>query len=111
MKSDGTLSPILNTSIQPLTNSKWDDILPYSVKLVFTMVWNIVTWILYKRSTDANETHIYVAINQAADVLMTEKLKTIPQIEKYWPNISTKSARRMKMRYGKKLRGLRNTIH
>ncbi len=82
MKSDGTLSPILATSIQPLTNKNWDNILPYSVRLVFTMVWNIVTWILYKRSTDVNETHIYVAINQAADVLMTEKLKTVPQIEK-----------------------------
>ncbi len=81
MKSDATLSPLLATSIQPLTNPKWDKSLPYGVKLVFTLVWNIVTWILLRRITDANETHIYVAINQAADVLMSEKILEISQIE------------------------------
>jgi hypothetical protein len=81
MKSDGTLSPLLATSMQPLTNPKWDETLPYPVRLVFTLVWNIVSWILYKRRTDANETHIYVAINQAADVLMSEKILNARQIE------------------------------
>ena len=80
MKSDGTLTPLLATSTQFLTNPKWDQTLPYPVRLVFTSVWNILTWLLYKRKTEANETHIYVAINQAADVLMSEKLLSIPQI-------------------------------
>lgn len=81
MKSDGTLSPILATSMQPLTNSMWDETLPYAVRLVFTLVWNIVTWILLKRHNDSNETHIYVAINQAADVVMNENMLSIPEIE------------------------------
>lgn len=80
MKNDGTLSPLLATSMQPLTNPKWDESLPYSIRLVFTLVWNIVTWILFKRNNNENETHIYVAINQAADVLMRENILSIPQI-------------------------------
>ena len=80
MKSDATLSPLLATSMQPLTNPQWDETLPYPVRLVFTLVWNIVTWILFRRSTDANETHIYVAINQAADALMSESILTVEQI-------------------------------
>ncbi len=80
MKSDGTLSTVLATSMQPLTNPEWDETFPYSVRLVFTLVWNIVTWILMRRRTDADETHIYIAINQAADVLMSENILTAPQI-------------------------------
>jgi len=81
MKSDALLQPLLATMMQPLTNPQWDDILPYSIKLVFTMVWNILTWILMRRKTDADETHIYIAINQGADILMSEKIYGTPEIE------------------------------
>ncbi len=80
MKSDASLSVLLATSMQPLMNPKWDETLPYTVKLVFTMVFNIVTWILYRRKTEANETHVYVAINQAADILLSESILSVEQI-------------------------------
>lgn len=74
MKSDATLSPMLATCMQPLTNPKWDTTFPQSVKLVFTSVFNTLVWILYRRKNDQQETHIYVAINQAADVLLRESI-------------------------------------
>lgn len=80
MKSDATLSPMLATCMQPLTNPKWDGALTHSVKLVFTAVFNTLTWILYRRRTDQHETHIYVAINQAADALMRESILTVEEI-------------------------------
>lgn len=82
MKSDATLSPLLATCMQPLTNQQWDNTLPQSVRLVFTSVFNILIWILYRRRTKDKETHIYVAINQAADVLLREKLMTTEEINK-----------------------------
>lgn len=81
MKSDGTLSPIFKTATQPLTNSEWDDAFPYTVRLCFTLVWNILSWVLFKRKNEANETHIYVACNQAVDVLISEKILRINEIE------------------------------
>ncbi|GEM_PF-1939964 len=80
MKSDPLLQPMLATSMQPLTNPRWDDTLPRSVRLVFTSIWNLLTWILFKRATDARETHVSLAINQAADALMSESLMTVEQI-------------------------------
>lgn len=74
MKSDATLSPMLATSMQPLTNKEWDKALPQSVRLVFTTVFNILVWILFRRQTPDYETHIYVAINQASDALFRESL-------------------------------------
>lgn len=80
MKSDATLSPLLATCMQPLTNPKWDAALTQSVKLVFTAVFNTLTWILYRRKTDQYETHIYVAINQAADALLRESILSVEDI-------------------------------
>jgi hypothetical protein len=80
MKSDATLSPMLATIMQPVTNKEWDNLLPQSVKLVFTSVFNILLWILLKRRNSASETHIYVAINQAADALMRESILSAEQI-------------------------------
>ena len=82
MKSDATLSPMLATIMQPLTNAEWDGLLPQSMKLTYTMVFNILIWILKRRRTPDNETHIYVAINQAADVLMRESIKSTDEINK-----------------------------
>ncbi len=76
MKSDATLSPMLATCMQPLQNPKWDSTLNQSVRLVFTLVFNMLVWILYRRKTDFHETHIYVAINQGADVLLRENIRS-----------------------------------
>jgi hypothetical protein len=76
MKSDAALSPLLATCMQPLTNKEWDNTLTPSVRLVFTMIFNILAWILYRRKTDHNETHIYVAINMGADVLLRETIRS-----------------------------------
>jgi hypothetical protein len=80
MKCDATLSPMLATCMQPLTNPQWDNVLPQSVKLVFTLVFNILVWILYRRRNAEHETHIYVAINQGADVLLRESLRSADDI-------------------------------
>ncbi len=82
MKSDATLSPMLATIMQPLRNPQWDNVLPESVKLAYTLVFNILVWILYRRRTDHNETHIYVAINQAADILLREAILSADDINK-----------------------------
>ena len=74
MKKDRLLVPYFATGSQPLTNSSWDDTFPYTTRLVFTSVWNILTWILLRRNNAEGETHIYIAINQAADVLLSEKI-------------------------------------
>lgn len=80
MKEHVPLSPVLYTFLGPLTNKRWDDTLPNSVRLVFTAVWNILTWLLYRERNDAGETHIYISVNQAADALMSEKLKSVDEI-------------------------------
>jgi hypothetical protein len=76
MKSDATLTPMLHTCMQPLQNKDWDRVLPLHVRLVFTSVFNMLVWILYRRQTPAYETHIYVAINQASDVLLNKSMLT-----------------------------------
>ena len=76
MKSDATLSPLLATCMQPITNKQWDNTLNQSVRLVFTSIFNILVWILYRRRTNHHETHIYVAINQGADVLLREYIRS-----------------------------------
>jgi len=76
MKSDAALSPMLATCMQPLKNPQWDNTLNQSTRLVFTSVFNMLAWILYRRKTDFNETHIYVAINQGADVLLRETIRS-----------------------------------
>lgn len=80
MKGDVLLSPLFATMMQPITHAKWDETLPYSVRLVYTSVWNVLTWTLFRRVNEGNETHICVAINQAADALMTEKILTVDEI-------------------------------
>lgn len=80
MKEHVPLTPILYTFLGPLTNHRWDNTLPSSVHLVFTAVWNIFTWLLYRERNDAGETHIYVAVNQAADALNREAIMSFDEI-------------------------------
>lgn len=80
MKGDVLLGPLLGKIMQALTSAKWDDTLPYSVRLVYTSVWNVLTWLLFRRLSYSEETHICVAINQAADALMTEKICSVDEI-------------------------------
>jgi hypothetical protein len=82
MKSDLLLHPYWVTLMQPLTNSGWDNALPKPVRLVYTSVWNILTWILYKRMNEHQETHIYISINQSCDALLSENILKTEQIEK-----------------------------
>lgn len=82
LKRDPTLSPMLATSMQPLTNKRWDIVLPESVRLVFTSVFNILVWLQLKRRNFNGETHIYVAINQGADVLLRESLISTEELNK-----------------------------
>lgn len=89
MKSDATLMPMWLTTLQPLRNKAWDNTLPNPVQLVFTAVFNILSWILYRRQTPDLETHIYVAINQAADALLQKSYMTgqaINQLLKEYEN-------------------------
>lgn len=80
MKGDPRLAALLATIMQPLTNDGWDGALPRSVRLVYTSVWNILTWILFRRSNEQGETHIYLAVNQAADALLSENIMTVDEI-------------------------------
>jgi len=80
MKEHAVLNPIHYTFIGPLTNSAWDATLPNSVRLVYTAVWNILTWLLFREHNDAGETHIYIAVNQAADALHSEKMMSFEEI-------------------------------
>jgi hypothetical protein len=80
MKEHALLHPILFTFLGPLTNSFWDETLPNSVRLVFTAVWNILTWLIYRERNDAGETHIYIAVNQAADALHSENIMSFEEI-------------------------------
>ena len=72
LKTSQRLAPLLATAMRPLTNPAWDAALPHPVRLVFTSVWNILTWLLFRRKAYSGETHIYVAINQAADAILSE---------------------------------------
>lgn len=76
LKNHPQLRSLFATGMQPLTNPGWDDALPGPVRLVFTAVWNILAWLTFKRQNENGETHIYVAVNQAADALMSGKILT-----------------------------------
>jgi hypothetical protein len=82
MKSDVLLYPVFTTIMQPLAHPDWDNVFTREVKLAYTSVWNILTWILSRRITEEGETHISVAINQAADALMSAGVLKTEQIEK-----------------------------
>ncbi|MFX0101232.1 MAG: hypothetical protein ACFFCS_16785 [Candidatus Hodarchaeota archaeon] len=75
------LKSYMATFMEPLTNSSWEDMLPDSIQLVFTSVWNVITFLIFRRVTESNETHIYVAINQACDVILREKLLSKVELE------------------------------
>nr|MDO8109917.1 hypothetical protein [Candidatus Sigynarchaeota archaeon] len=68
------LKRYLATFVEPLTNPGWDDVLPLSVRLVYTAVYNLFTFLVFTRFSPSNESHINVAINQACDAIMREKL-------------------------------------
>jgi hypothetical protein len=82
MKGDLLLHPYWVTLMQPLTNSSWDHVLSKPARLVYTSIWNILTWILYKRMNEQQETHIYISINQSCDALLSEDILKKEQIEK-----------------------------
>jgi hypothetical protein len=76
-----TLKQHLATSMEPLTNQGWDGVLPLSVRLVFTAVFNLLTFLLLTRVTQNNENHVYVAINQACDAILREKILSKDELE------------------------------
>jgi hypothetical protein len=81
LKNNPQLRSMFATCMQPLTNPDWDNILPHTVRLVFTSIWNMLTWIVFKRKSDTGETHIYISINQSIDALVSEKILTFAQAD------------------------------
>jgi len=69
------------TFMEPITNPAWDDVLPLSTRLVFTSVFNVLAFLLMHRYTQANEPHIYVAINQACDAILRENFLSKDELE------------------------------
>jgi hypothetical protein len=74
LNGSSSLRRYLATFMEPLTNQAWDDALPLSVQLVFTATWNLLTYLLFRRKTKEDETHVYVAVNQACDAILREKV-------------------------------------
>ncbi len=82
LNSSSSLRRYLATFMEPLTNPAWDDALPLSVRLVFTATWNLLTYLLFKRKTEEGETHVYIAVNQACDAIMREKVLSQADLER-----------------------------
>ncbi len=81
LNRSSSLKRYLATFMEPLTNPGWDDVLPLSVRLVFTAVWNLLTYVLYTQKNQEGETHIYIAVNQACDAILREKLLSQNDLE------------------------------
>lgn len=80
MRNDPVLMKMLATSMQFLINPQWEQVVPREVRLVFTSAWNSLIWIVHRQRNSDKETHIYVAINQAADALLSCNIKTVDEI-------------------------------
>nr|MDO8088144.1 hypothetical protein [Candidatus Sigynarchaeum springense] len=82
LASSSSLRHYLATFMQPLTNPDWDGVLPEPVGLVFTATWNLLTYLLLRQKTKEGETHVYVAINQACDAILREKLLSQGELDR-----------------------------
>jgi hypothetical protein len=69
------------TFLEPLTIEKWNKLFPESVRLVFTSVFNLLSFLIIERLTPDNETHIYVSINMACDVILRENIMDKSELE------------------------------
>jgi len=76
-----TMKGHMATIMEPLTNPAWDDVLPLSVRLVYTSVFNVLAFLLMHRFANEDESHIYVAINQACDAILREQFLSKDELE------------------------------
>lgn len=71
----------LATIMQPLTNPAWDNTLDVSRRLIYTSIFNILTFLCLHRNNNEGETHIYVSINQSCDVILRESILSKEELE------------------------------
>ncbi len=81
-KANPVLKDYLATFMEPLTIPAWETIFQSPVRLVFTAVFNLLAFLLLKKVTPANETHVYVAINQACDAILQKHLLSLEELER-----------------------------
>ncbi len=103
LNTSSSLRRYLATFMEPLTSQAWDDVLPLSVRLVFTATWNLLTFLLFTQKTKEGETHVYVAVNQACDAILREKVlsqdsldRVLEEYKDYQGNPLINSARKAK---------------
>lgn len=80
-KKNRAINFYLATFLEVLTLKNWDELLPGSVRLAFTSVFNILAFLLLRRKNEAGETLIYLSINQSLDAVMREKILSQAEIE------------------------------
>ncbi len=82
LKENSILKGQLATIMEPLTLSTWDGMLPAPARLAFTAVFNLLTFLLFRRVNEANETTVYVSINQACDCILQKEFLSLPELER-----------------------------
>ncbi len=80
LKGNAILNSQLASIMEPLTLPAWDEIFPSPVRLAFTAVFNLLTFLLFRRVNEDNETTVYVAINQACDAIMQKKFLSMDEL-------------------------------
>ncbi len=81
LKGNSILQGQLAKIMEPLTIATWDAIMPSPARLAFTAVFNLLTFLLFRRMTPNNETHVYVAINQACDAILQKQFLSLNELE------------------------------
>ncbi len=81
LSGNSILQGQLATLMEPLTIPAWESIIPSHARLAFTAVFNLLTFLLSKRVTPDNETHVYVAINQACDAILQRQFLSLEALE------------------------------
>ncbi|MBN2736063.1 MAG: hypothetical protein JXR70_03720 [Spirochaetales bacterium] len=81
MKQEPSLLSLWATATQVLLHSDWNITLPTIPKLVFTALWNVLAWICLRQKNNCNQTHVFVAISQAADALISGNILLPENIE------------------------------
>ncbi len=81
-RANAVLKDYLATFMEPLTIPAWEKIFQSPVRLVFTAVFNLLAFLLFKKVTPSNETHVYVAINQACDAILQKHVLSQEELER-----------------------------
>jgi hypothetical protein len=81
LKDNPILQSQFATFMEPLTIPAWDEIFPLPSGLPFTAVWNLLTYLFLRKVTKANETHVYMAINQACDAILQKQFLSSGELD------------------------------